>query len=335
MIKIALIADRGLVSEEFKNRSTKIIKKYKIKIINKNFFNNNNYLYKLLNFDIIVNCKDSEFSKNVYEKLKKIWKGYWLDFSSQYRMNKNSIICLDPVNKKEILKSFKKKRIFCGANCTSSIMIMSLIGLLKKFKILKIYCSTYQSISGEGYLGTKKMINNYKIISKKIKEKNILDYINKVYSFKKNNFLLNYSLIPKIGNFIKDKTEEEIKTEKEIVKILRKDIKVFSTCVRVNVLRCHSESIILKFKKDISKKKFKKHLCIKNSFVKIVSDDEVLKKLNPSYVSNKKFIYIGRIKKIEKKTFSIFVIGDQLIWGATEPIYRVLKLLINEIKKKN
>ncbi|MGX7586166.1 aspartate-semialdehyde dehydrogenase [Candidatus Vidania fulgoroideorum] len=326
--KIAILAGKGLVSEEFLIRAKNIIKKRKVKIIK------HSNIKKIKNFEIIINCKSAEFSCKIHKKLEiKRWNGYWLDFSSFFRISEKSIICLDPINKKEIYNNLSKKKIFCGANCTVSILLIAIGGLIKKYLIKKIFCSTYQAISGEGYLGTKKMIKKNNLIRKLKNKESILHYIKKIYEKSvKQKYYLNFSLIPQIGNILKGDSEEEKKAKNEASKILNYKVRIFSTCVRVNVLRCHSESVILKINKDISISEFKNRIRSFKNYVKIVKESDIKKKLTPTYVSGKRFVYVGRIRKLYNKTFSIFIVGDQLIWGAVEPIYRMLKILINENK---
>ncbi|MGX7589583.1 aspartate-semialdehyde dehydrogenase [Candidatus Vidania fulgoroideorum] len=316
-MNVGIIGYRGLVGRILLN---KLKKKKFLKITKiKNF-------KKKKKFQVILYCGNAENSNYFYLKCKKKFNPIWVDSSSFFRNNKNSTLLLDPINKKEIIKSLeKKKKIYSGCNCTVSIMLIALGGIIKNIK--KIYCHTYQSISGAGYLETLKLINDYKKITKNFKKK--ISYIEKKIIKDKT---ICFSLSPWIG---KDKKvpEEEIKGEFETRKITKRKIEVNSICVRISSLRCHSEAIILKINKNLKKKEFIKKIYKFKKFIKIVKNNKksTLKILNPIYIMKKKNIYLGRIKKINKFTFSLFIIGDQLLWGATEPLIRFLKIF-NEFK---
>ncbi|MGX7582916.1 aspartate-semialdehyde dehydrogenase [Candidatus Vidania fulgoroideorum] len=339
-MKTAILGSRGMVGKtlcsRIKNKNNFFIFKNKIK-----GFKNFSKINYTLKCDCIISCKNSQFSKNFYSFLKKNkWKGFYIDASSFFRRNIKSIIVLDPINKNEIIKSIKNGiRIFSGCNCTVSLMLMGLRGILNKFKIKEIYCSTYQSVSGGGYKYFNEFLNQYRNILIKLKNKELTNKIKKItkkINHKITKSVLAFSLSPWIdkNSSNKGETKEEEKGSFEINKILNSNIKVFSTCVRINTLRCHSESIIIKFYKDISEKKFKKFLNIKNVVIVNNKKKDTLQKLNPINVTESENIYIGRIRKIKKKTFSLFLIGDQLIWGAAEPLIRVHKI-INELLYKN
>ncbi|MGX7582498.1 aspartate-semialdehyde dehydrogenase [Candidatus Vidania fulgoroideorum] len=340
MKKIALLGYKGMVGKVFLERFKKQNIKMKIFLFgsskNKDNFVKGYNLKKIKKFLYIVCCKDNNFSKNYYRKLKNAgWDGYWIDASSYFRLSNKSVLSLDLINKKDIIQGIKNgKKIFSGCNCTVSIMLIAIGGLIKKKIINEIICNTYQSVSGSGFLNTYNFFKNcYKILNKIFINKNFFINLNNNINEKliKKNNLLSFSICPWIGEGKKDTSEEEKKASLETCKLLNYKLKVFSTCVRVNSYRCHSESIILFLKKDISLKKFKKILSNFSRYVKIIKNKKknTENKLNPLYVSEKNIIYIGRIRKIGIKKFSIFVIGDQLIWGAAEPLLRVLKIIKN------
>ncbi|MGX7589158.1 aspartate-semialdehyde dehydrogenase [Candidatus Vidania fulgoroideorum] len=322
-LKVGIYGIRGIVGRTLLKRIyiNKDYKKFKIYKLSKNSH------FKKMN--IIVSCKEANFSKKITNEIKKVnWNGYYLDTSS-YLRKKNTIV-LDPINKDYILKKIVKEKFFSGSNCTVSLMLMSIIGILK-LDIKKIYCTTFQSVSGGGY----KLFNNFLNQNRKI-----LDL------FKKNKYFLNYkntnifnkSLCYSLFPWIDKKKEhgfskEENKGCYETCKILKKKIKVFSTCVRVCSLRCHSLNLILNLKNDISLSEFKKNIS-NNKYIKIIKNNkkETIKYLNPLFCMEKEVILVGRIRKITKREFSIFVIGDQLLWGATEPIRRMLHI-INNVNK--
>ncbi|AZP36281.1 Aspartate-semialdehyde dehydrogenase [Candidatus Annandia adelgestsuga] len=305
----------------------------------------------LQEMDILVTCYGNDYTKIIYKKLKKKkWKGYWIDASSYLRMKKKSIICLDPINKELIYKGLEKGiKNFIGGNCTVSLMLMALSGLFKKDLIDWISVSTYQAASGGGSKNMCELLEqmgfiyksikydlkniNYKIleIEKKIKNISLSNII------PKENFkcVLFGSLIPWIDKRMNNgQSREEWKGQAETNKILssKKKIIVDGLCVRIGTFRCHSQSLTIKIKKNISIQEIKQIISNDNRWVKIVPNvyEETIKKLTPINVSGTLNILIGRLRKmnIGSKYISAFTIGDQLLWGAAEPIRRILEIII-------
>ncbi|MGX7576603.1 Asd/ArgC dimerization domain-containing protein [Candidatus Vidania fulgoroideorum] len=336
-INVGIIGYRGIVGSCFIDRiiKQKDHKKYNFYIICENYIKIKNFKCKKIDFlkkiDILISCKDENYSKYLINKLKsKKWNGYYLDCSS-YLRNKETIV-LDPLNKKEILNKIKEgKKFFAGGNCTVSLMLISLIGILKKYKIKKIYCSTYQSISGAGYKYFKKFL---KLTNKILKKNNLL----KKKGLNLNNNRICFSLIPWIDKDLNNGySNEEKKGQYETRKILsNRKIQIYSTCTRVNTTRCHSLSLLIKIKKKIKLCKFIKNIK-NNKYIKYIENKkkQTEKKLNPINVMESDRISVGRVRKFGKYYFSIFVIGDQLIWGAVEPIRRMISIIYKNAYNKN
>ncbi|QJC32584.1 aspartate-semialdehyde dehydrogenase [Enterobacteriaceae endosymbiont of Donacia dentata] len=307
-------------------------------------------LEKLFELDIIITCQGSDYTNKIYYTLrKKGWNGYWLDAASNLRTSKNSVIVLDPVNLKLIEQKLNMGiKTFVGGNCTVSLMLMALGGLFDNNLIEWIFVSTYQAASGAGAKFMKELINQMKYIYQNIShlindsfnileiEKEISNKMNSS-NFPKDNFkvpLIN-SLIPWIDKKMDNgQTKEEWKGQFETNKILNLDqiIPVDGTCVRVATLRSHSQSFTIKLKKNISINNIENIINSHNKWVKIISNDfnDTINFLTPSFINGKLDIPVGRIKKlnIDKNCFSMFSVGDQLLWGAAEPLRRMLKLLI-------
>ncbi|OQM34090.1 aspartate-semialdehyde dehydrogenase [bacterium endosymbiont of Pedicinus badii] len=301
----------------------------------------------LYNLDIIINCQGEHYTKKIYYTLRKIgWKGYWLDSSKTLRMQEDTMIALDPINSKELENSISKGiKNFAVGNCTVNLMLMSLGGLFQKNLVEKIFVSTYQSISGGGSKFLKtwflQMKRFYEVSSKFFEKKYIsISQINKAIShemqknkktFKK---VVSWNVIPWIGKTkFEFLPEEEWKGEVETKKILNQNVSVYSTCVRINALCCHSQSFIIKLKKDISLNEIENILKNHSKWIRIVPNKKKYteKFLNPFYVSGSTKIFVGRIaksKNLGKNYVSVFSVADQLIWGSSEPILRVLKRLI-------
>lgn len=306
----------------------------------------------LKSLDIIITCQGSTYTNKIYQKLRKIgWQGYWIDSASLLRMNTDAIIVLDPINQKKINQGINNGiKTFIGGNCTVSLMLMSLGGLFEKKLIEKIYISTYQAASGYGAKAIHELLTQMGCIYNTISESlntatNILEIEKKINKYSKTNALptdcfkipLAGNIIPWIGNFIKKgQTQEEWKGQEETNKILDNNathpISIDSTCVRVGSLRCHSQTFFIKLNKNITLKDIKNLLKSHNKWVEVVPNNmqESLNKLTPITISGTLKIPIGRIHKMNagKKYLSAFSVGDQLLWGAAEPLRRILRQLI-------
>ncbi|QSW38022.1 aspartate-semialdehyde dehydrogenase [Candidatus Vidania fulgoroideae] len=307
------------------------------KIPNCNVLPDDNYK-TMTKCEAIICCKDSDYSFNCFKNLKLLnWLGYWLDASSCFRRCNKSIIVLDPLNRGFINKELERKKIYCGGNCTVSIMLISILKILKTNMISSINCTSFQSLSGAGFSYLSNVVNCTGSTLLKLGGYNT----NKILegSVLKEPYFL--PLNPWIGNKVGSLSEEELKGSEETNIILKSSniskIDVFSTCVRVSAIRCHSLSLTITLNKNISLDSF--ILLIRsNKYIRYVNNNsyDTLKKLNPNYVSGKEKIYVGRVRKISNCIYSIFVVGDQLIWGASEPIRRALSIIYNNVfKNKN
>ncbi|WP_422667349.1 aspartate-semialdehyde dehydrogenase [Buchnera aphidicola] len=322
----------------------------------------NNILYKnlknaydidfLKEMDIILTCQGGNYTKDVYFKLRSIgWNGYWIDAASTLRIHNDAIIILDPVNNEFIINSINNGiKTFVGGNCTVSLMLMSLAGLFQNELIEWISVSTYQSASGAGAQYIKELLKQmgklYNVVSDSLYNDSfsILDILNQVTnSIHSKNFPIDYfsvplasSLIPWIDSKMEHgQTREEWKGEFETNKILqsRNPILIDSLCVRISSLRCHSQAFTIKLKKNLSIQNIEEIIKNHNIWVNVIPNtkQDTLLKLTPSAVTNTLNIPIGRIKKLSigNKYISAFTVGDQLLWGAAEPLRRMLNLLIN------
>ncbi|VFP81570.1 aspartate-semialdehyde dehydrogenase [Buchnera aphidicola] len=306
----------------------------------------------LVTLDIIVSCQGEKYTRYIYSKLKNFgWQGYWIDASSFLRMNKKSIIVLDPVNLSSIQSGINKGiKTFVGGNCTVSLMLMALGGLFSHKLVDWISVSTYQSVSGSGSKSMLELLEQIGFVYKNISsylvssKKSILE-IEKIFTYSLNriNFSEKKIKSPLLGNLIpwidklmdNGQTKEEWKGSVETNKILdsKKNIPIDGVCVRVPSLRCHSQAFTIKLNCDISIKEIESLIISHNKWVKVIKNDfdSTINQLNPLKVSSTLNIPIGRIKKmnIGKKYLSAFSIGDQLLWGAAEPLRRILNILIN------
>ncbi|WP_343188989.1 aspartate-semialdehyde dehydrogenase [Buchnera aphidicola (Chaitoregma tattakana)] len=310
-------------------------------------------LQKLIEMDIILTCQGSEYTKKVYFNLKKLgWTGFWIDASSYLRMHKSAIIVLDPVNYNFIMQSIENGcRTFVGGNCTVSLMLMALGGLFDNNLIKRIFVSTYQAVSGAGSSYIKKLLLEMGVLHNSVKDdlkKNnisILKIESVITSLLKsrNSFRL-FNDTPLAGNLIPwidsdnndGKSKEEVKGQFETNKILNlktdEEVIIDSMCVRISTFRCHSQSFLIELNKIINLSEIKSILLNHNKWTEIVDNDKysTIRYLTPSMVSGTLKILLGRIRfsSFGKSYITVFSIGDQLLWGASEPLRRMLNILI-------
>lgn len=305
----------------------------------------------LRTMDIIITCQGEQYTNKVYSTLRKIgWNGYWIDASSSLRMSHDSIIVLDPINNNLIKNSLENDfKTFVGGNCTVSLMLMSLGGLFKKKLIDWVTVSTYQAASGGGSKHIRELliqmgfIYNYISDDLQNKSKMILDIEKKVTSVMRNKlFPIENFQVPIAGNVIpwidkelkNGQSKEEWKGQFETNKILNNKyhIPIDGLCIRVGSLRCHSQSFTIKLKKNISIKEIEDILLTNNQWVEVIPNNKemTLKKLTPSAVTGTLKTPVGRIRKLNigSKYISAFSVGDQLLWGAAEPLRRMMRILL-------
>ncbi|QIQ41453.1 MAG: aspartate-semialdehyde dehydrogenase [Buchnera aphidicola (Aphis urticata)] len=302
--------------------------------------------------DIIVTCQGESYTNTVYSKLrKKNWNGYWIDAASTLRVKNDAIIVLDPINLKVIKQAVDNGiKTFVGSNCTVSLMLMALGGLFQQKLVEWISVSTYQAASGAGanYVIEllKQMGSLYNIVSEDLSNDfcSILKITKKVTKIiQDNSFPLKYFSVPLAGSLIPwidsdigtGQSREEWKGQFETNKILDSNniVKIDGICVRISSIRCHSQSILMKLNKNISLQNIEEIIFNHNKWVNFIPNniEETISKLTPSAVTGTLNIPVGRLRKssIGNKYFSAFTVGDQLLWGAAEPLRRMLNLLTN------
>lgn len=360
----SVLTNRMKEKKDFHNFHTTFLSTSQIGEIAPKISKNQEYILQnawdidLLNsLEIIITCQGSTYTNIIYPKLKDIgWKGYWIDSASSLRMKNNAIIILDPINQSTIEKAINSGiKTFIGGNCTVSLMLMSLGGLFSEKLIEKVFVSTYQAVSGYGAQAIRELLIQmgkvYNIISEPLSnaENNILNIEHIITQYcKTDNLPIDCFNIPLIGNIIpwigtttnNEQTQEEWKGQAETNKILntfpiitkQPIVPIDSLCVRVGSLRCHSQTFFLKLKKDIHITDIKNIIQSHNQWVKVIPNEkeQSLKKLTPIMVTRTLNIPIGRIRKMNagKKYLSAFSVGDQLLWGAAEPLRRMLLQLI-------
>ncbi|CAJ0992428.1 aspartate-semialdehyde dehydrogenase [Pantoea sp. Nvir] len=306
----------------------------------------------LTSLDIIMTCQGGDYTSEIYPKLRQSgWQGYWIDAASTLRMKNEAIIILDPVNYQVILQGLDKGiKTFVGGNCTVSLMLMSLAGLFAENLVEWASVATYQAASGGGARHMCELITQMGMLYSQVEislqnpASAILDIESKVTELTRSGILpvdnfgvpLAGSLIPWIDKQLKNgQTREEWKGQAETNKILgeQHSILVDGLCVRIGALRCHSQAFTLKLKNDVPILEIEQLLASHNAWVKVVPNDRELtmRELTPVAVTGKLTTPIGRLRKLNMgpKYLSAFAVGDQLLWGAAEPLRRMLRLLVD------
>ncbi len=309
----------------------------------------------LKEMDVIVSCQGGDYTSEIYPKLRgEGWQGYWIDAASTRRMEKDSIIVLDPVNHKVIDQGLADGiKDYIGGNCTVSLMLIALGGLFEKGWVEWVSSQTYQAASGAGAKHMTELINQMRLIGENCQ--NLLDDSATILEIDKNvtntirshRFLTQHfgaplaaSLIPWIDRAMENgQTREEWKGISETNKILGRtddqQIPIDGCCVRVGAMRCHSQAFTIKLNQDIPLADIESAIAEHNEWVYLVANnkEETIKELNPARVTGTLDIPVGRLRKmnIGEQYLSAFSVGDQLLWGAAEPVRRMLKIVLEHI----
>lgn len=308
----------------------------------------------LSQMDVIVTCQGSDYTKKAYPELRKSgWKGYWVDAASALRMEKDSIIVLDPVNRAVIDKGLADGiKDYIGGNCTVSLMLMGLGGLFSADLVEWMTSMTYQAASGAGANNMRELIKQMGAIygaSKMILDNpaaSIAELDRTVTATQRGDDFptqffgapLAGSLIPWIDVALENgQSKEEWKGYAETNKILMKKdpIPVDGTCVRIGTMRCHSQAITLKLKRDVPLQDILDMIKSANEWVSVVPNtkENSVKYLSPAAVTGTLTVPVGRIRKMNMgpEFLNVFTVGDQLLWGAAEPIKRILRIIMEHI----
>jgi len=301
--------------------------------------------------DVILTCQGGDYTTEMFPKLRAAgWDGYWIDAASTLRMEKDAVIVLDPVNLDLIQRSLANGcKNFIGGNCTNSILLMGLGGLFRAGLVEWVSSMTYQAASGAGAQNMRELLKQmgrvYGSVAELLQDENspILEIDRRVAEALRSSDMptehfgapLAGSLIPWIDKQLENgQSKEEWKGCAEVNKILgtQHKIPVDGLCVRIGAMRCHSLALTLKLKKDLPLSEIEALIKGGNSWVKFVPNDRSLsmRELTPVAVTGKLDIAVGRVRKMElgSEYLAAFVCGDQLLWGAAEPLRRMLRILL-------
>jgi len=303
--------------------------------------------------EVLISCQGGDYTKAVFPKLRAAgWDGYWIDAASALRMDKDAVIILDPVNRPVIDKALEAGvKNFIGGNCTVSLMMMAIDGLLKADLVEWVSAMTYQAASGAGAQNMRELLQQMGEVHLAAKSyledpaSAILDIDREVAGIlRDDNFPTEHFGVPLAGSLLpwiaedlgNGQSREEWKGHAETNKILgrtaAKEIPVDGVCVRVGAMRCHSQGLTIKLKRDIPLDEIEQVLAKANQWVKVVPNkrEETLKRLTPVAVTGTLEVPIGRLRKLRMggEYLSAFTVGDQLLWGAAEPLRRMLGILL-------
>ena len=304
-------------------------------------------LRELMRCNVLISCQGGEYTTEVYPALRKAnWKGYWIDAASTLRMSHDAVIILDPVNADVIRAALAKNiRAYIGGNCTVSLMLMAVSGLFRAGLVEWMTTMTYQAASGAGAAKMLELVKQMGILTdatRKSPSENALEVDRVMIAEQRSPRLpvqefgvpLAGSLIPWIDKEMPEgQTREEWKGMAETNKImgLNPPVPVDGICVRVGTMRCHSQGLCIKLKKDVPLADIEHLIAGSNAWVRVIPNNKesTIRCLTPTAVSGTLNVPIGRIHKLKlgHEYVGAFTVGDQLLWGAAEPLRRMLGIL--------
>ncbi|MCA3000159.1 MAG: aspartate-semialdehyde dehydrogenase [Rhodocyclaceae bacterium] len=315
----------------------------------------------LKHMDVVITCQGGDYTTEIYQPLRAAgWAGFWIDAAKTLRMNDDAVIILDPVNM-PVIKSALDRGIknFIGGNCTVSCMLIGLSGLFQRDLIEWMTCMTYQAASGGGATHMRELLTQFGTINAEVKAL-LDDPHSAILEIDRRVLAKQHSLsagetqhfgVPLAGNLIpwidKDMAAmdnpgmslEEWKGMAETNKILGRgpgfgteSTPIDSLCVRVGAMRCHSQALTIKLKHDVPLPEIECMIAEANPWVRVVPNtrEASMRELTPAAVSGQMHIPVGRLRKLAMgpSYLSAFTVGDQLLWGAAEPLRRMLRIIL-------
>lgn len=308
--------------------------------------------------DFIISCQGGDYTKEVYGPLRaRGWQGHWIDAASSLRMENDAVIILDPVNRPVIDRALQQGgKTWVGGNCTVSLMLMALGGLFRAGHVEWMSVMSYQAASGAGAQNMRELLEQMGALHRSVATElanpssAILDIDRKVAETLRSPELpvKNFRGVPLAGSLIPwidspvdhGATREEWKAGAEANKILGNPafrtpgaIPIDGLCVRVGAMRCHSQAVTVKLKRDLPLSEIESLISSANDWVRLVPNEREATErgLTPAAVSGRLDIPVGRLRKLAMgpEYMAAFTCGDQLLWGAAEPLRRMLRILVN------
>lgn len=310
-----------------------------------------NAIEKLANMDVIISCQGGDYTKAIFAPLRASgWQGYWIDAASALRMDPDAIIILDPVNL-EVIKNALSRGVknYIGGNCTVGLMLMGVGGLFREGLVEWLSAMTYQAASGAGAQAMRELIQQMGVLHQAAAE-TLADPASSILAIDRlvteqlhspalpvasTVAPLAGSLLPYIDSQLDNgQSREEWKGQAETNKILgrgEQPLPVDGICVRVGAMRCHSQALTIKLTRDIPLDEVENIIRSANQWVEVVPNtrEASLQRLTPTYVTGSMKIPVGRLRKMNMggNYLTAFTVGDQLLWGAAEPLRRMLRIL--------
>jgi aspartate-semialdehyde dehydrogenase len=314
----------------------------------------------LAELDAVITCQGSDYTKEVYPKLRSTgWNGYWIDAAKTLRMQDDAVIILDPVNRPVIDAALARGvKNYIGGNCTVSCMLMGVGALFKQDLVEWMTCTTYQAASGGGAQHMRELLTQFGTLNLEVRElladpsSAILEIDRRISGKQRalGDDETQHFIVPLAGNLIPwidadrgDGTSlEEWKGGAETNKILGRGpgfgtnaTPIDSICVRIGAMRCHSQSLTIKLRRDVALADIEAMIRGDNAWVKLIPNtkDASIRELTPAAVTGTMSIPVGRLRKLAMGTdyLGAFTVGDQLLWGAAEPLRRMLRIVLGEL----
>jgi aspartate-semialdehyde dehydrogenase len=314
-------------------------------------------LKALAAMDVLISCQGSEYTAETHPRLRAAgWSGCWIDAARTLRMKDDAVIVLDPVNLPVIKNAMARGvKDYIGGNCTVSCMLMGMHGLFRHDLVEWMTCMTYQAASGGGAQHMRELLTQFGLINAEVKDlladpaSAILEIDRKVIGKQTDGTLPmeQFGGVPLAGNLIpwidKDMGNgvslEEWKGGAESNKILGRGeafgtpaTPVDSLCVRIGAMRCHSQALTIKLKKNLPLDEISRVIASANEWVRVVPNDREhsMRELTPAAVTGRMHVAVGRLRKLSmgNEYLGAFTVADQLLWGAAEPLRRMLRILL-------
>ena len=308
--------------------------------------------------DIVITCQGGDYTKEVFPKLRAAgWQGHWIDAASALRMDSDAVIILDPVNRAVIDAALAKGgKNWIGGNCTVSLMLMAMGGLFREHLVEWVSAMTYQAASGAGAQNMRELLAQmgqlHRLVERELADPSsaILDIDRKISECLRNRDLPveNFRGVPLAGSLIPwidvpvdhGQSKEEWKGGAEANKILGKpafrspgSIPIDGLCVRIGAMRCHSQALTVKMTKNVPLDEIHDILASANDWVRVIPNERerTERELSPAVVSGTMQVPVGRLHKMAMgpEYLAAFTVGDQLLWGAAEPLRRMLRILLD------
>jgi aspartate-semialdehyde dehydrogenase len=307
---------------------------------------------ELKTLDVILTCQGGDYTNEVHPQLRAVgWKGYWIDAASALRMQDDAVIVLDPVNRPVIQAALAKGvKDYIGGNCTVSLMLMGLGGLFAHGLVEWMSAMTYQAASGAGAQNMRELIQQMGVIHGAVADRldqpaSAILEIDRIVAdtLRSSDFPTQHFGVPLAGSLIpwidkqldNGQSREEWKGQAETNKILgRADrpIPIDGLCVRVGAMRCHSQAVTIKLTRNAPLDELEGMIGTANDWVRVVPNERELsiRELTPAAVTGALTVPVGRLRKLNMgpEYLGAFTCGDQLLWGAAEPLRRMLRILL-------